>query len=120
MVTTEQLRATMAQCYGTEQYHRDYLLSYIFTDGVLMFAKTAECYWFLQEVNGMIVDGKIRESVDELATVTLLVKDDKATITIKTEDKKVEKNIPFTDCPSGKWTFFFYTKQNILIWEDEY
>lgn len=73
---TAELEEIMAQCYGTENYYREFLLSYLYTDGVKTFAMNAGggAFWFLQEVNGMIVNNKIRQSEDNLTSIHLKVK----------------------------------------------
>ena len=119
---SNKLNEIMAQCYGTENYYREYLLSYLYTDGVKEFAMNAGggAYWFLQEVNGMIVDNKIRQSDDYLTTIHLIVKNGKADIVMENDDKKYTKHISCTDCPDGDWVFYFDSYQNVLLWHGEY
>lgn len=119
---TAELQNIMAQCYGTEQYYREMLLSYLYTDGVKTFAMNAGngAFWFLQEVNGMIVDNKIRQSGDDLTTIHLKVKDSKADIIMENNDNKYTKHIGYTDCPDGDWAFYYFTSSNVLIWNGEY
>lgn len=119
---TAELQNMMAQCYGTEQYYREMLLSYLYTDGVKTFAMNAGegAFWFLQEVNGMIVDNKIRQSSDDLTSIHLKVKDDKADIIMENDGKTFEKHISYTDCPEGDWAFYYSTSSNVLMWRDEY
>ena len=119
---TNKLQELMAQCYGTEQYYRDQLLSYRYTDGVKTFAMNAGngAYWFLQEVNGMIVDNEIRKTEDNLTTIHLKVKDERADIIMFNNNHEYIKHIGYTDCPEGDWLFFYFTDNNVLIWCDEY
>lgn len=119
---TAELQNMMAQCYGTEQYYREKLLSYLYTDGVKTFAMNAGngAFWFLQEVNGMIVDNKIRESEDYFSSIHLISKDGKADIVIKNDNKTFKKHISYTDCPEGDWTFYYVSDQNVLMWCGEY
>lgn len=119
---TAELQNIMAQCYGTEQYYRETLLSYLYTDGVKTFAMNAGngAFWFLQEVNGMIVDNKIRQSGDDLTTIHLKVNGGKADIIMENDDKKYTKHISYTDCPDGDWVFYYFTSSNVLIWNGEY
>ena len=119
---TAELQNIMAQCYGTEQYYREMLLSYLYTDGVKTFAMNAGegAFWFLQEVNGMIVDNKIRQSSDDLTSIHLKVKDDKADIIMENDGKTFKKHINYTDCPEGDWAFYYSTSSNVLMWRDEY
>lgn len=119
---TAELKELMAQCYGTENYYREFLLSYLYTDGVKTFAMNAGngAFWFLQEVNGMIVDNKIRQSKDNLTSIHLKVKDGKADIIMENDGKTFKKHISYTDCPEGDWLFYYFTSDNVLIWCDEY
>lgn len=119
---TAELKELMAQCYGTENYYREFLLSYLYTDGVRTFAMNAGngAFWFLQEVNGMIVDNKIRQSDDNLTSIHLKVKDDKADIIMENDGKTFKKHISYTDCPEGDWLFYYFTSDNVLIWNGEY
>lgn len=119
---TNELEELMAQCYGTEHYYREFLLSYRYTDGVKTFAMNAGngAFWFLQEVNGMIVDNKIRQSGDNLTTIHLKVNGGKADIIMENNDNKYTKHISYTDCPDGDWVFYYFTSSNVLIWNGEY
>lgn len=119
---TAELQNMMAQCYGTEHYYREILLSYLYTDGVKTFAMNAGngAFWFLQEVNGMIVDNNIRKSDDNLTSIHLKVKDDKADIVMENNGKTFTKHISYTDCPEGDWLFYYSTSSNVLMWRDEY
>lgn len=119
---TNELEELMAQCYGTEHYYKEILLSYRYTDGVKTFAMNAGngAFWFLQEVNGMIVDNKIRQSDDDLTTIHLKVNGGKADIIMENDDKKYTKHISYTDCPDGDWAFYYFTSSNVLIWNGEY
>jgi hypothetical protein len=120
---TAELQDIMAQCYGTEHYYREkLLLSYLYTDGVKTFAMNAGngAFWFLQEVNGMIVNNKIRQSDDNLTTIHLKVKDERADIVMFNNDQEYIKHIGYTDCPEGDWLFYYFTSDNVLIWNGEY
>lgn len=119
---TAELQDMMAQCYGTEHYYREMLLSYLYTDGVKTFAMNAGngAFWFLQEVNGMIVDNNIRKSDDNLTSIHLKVKDERADIIMENNEQTYTKHIGYTDCPDGDWLFYYFTSDNVLIWCDEY
>lgn len=119
---TAELQNIMAQCYGAEQYYRDTLLRYLYTDGVKTFAMNAGngAFWFLQEVNGMIVDNKIRQSGDDFTSIHLKVKNERADIIMENNEKTYTKHIGYTDCPDGDWLFYYFTLDNVLIWNGEY
>lgn len=119
---TAELEEIMAQCYGTENYYREFLLSYLYTDGVKTFAMNAGngAFWFLQEVNGMIVDNNIRKSDDNLTSIHLKVKDERADIIMENNEQTYTKHIGYTDCPDGDWLFYYFTSDNVLIWNGEY
>lgn len=115
MMKSEELRAIMAQCYGTEKWYRLFpTCNFLYTDGVKTFAENAEAYWLITEVFAL-VDGL----PDDLYEIKLTVKDMEGVITIQTGKKVVRRReINFTDCPEGKWVFFYC--DHVFLWHDEY
>lgn len=119
-MTGNELKAIMANCYGTEQYYRNPFMKFLFTDGVKTFAENAGAIWLLQEINGMLVDNKIMQSPDYLTTIKFVVKDDKGDILLKNNKKTFKKHISYTDCPEGEWEFYYDKDANVLMWCGEY
>lgn len=113
-----ELERTMANCYGTENYYTDRHLDFKYTDGVKTFCETAMAYWLLDLVNSVV---KTKPAMNEdLIVITLTVKDNhKATITFEDSENIIYKQIiPFTDCPKGKWLFYY--ENNVFFWNGEY
>lgn len=105
-------------CRGTENYYTNPHLAFQYTDGVKTFCETAMAYWLLDLVNSVV---KTKPAMNEdLIVITLTVKDNhKATITFEDSENIIYKQIiPFTDCPKGKWLFYY--ENNVFFWNGEY
>ena len=105
------LESIMAQCYGTINYWKEPLLLFKYTDGVKTFADNAGAYWFLYEVNRLLVDS------DRIVSYKLVVNDGK--VDILRDGEKVRK-ISYTDCPEGEWEFFYSPFDKVFMWNMEY
>lgn len=115
---TKILEQAMANCYGTENYYVAGHLAFKYTDGVKTFCETAAVYWLLDLVNSIVIT---KPSMDnDLIVITLTVNDNhQATITFEDSEKVIHKqDIPYTDCPSGEWKFFY--DNNVFFWNGEY
>ncbi len=113
-----ELERTMANCYGTENYYTDQHLVFKYTDGVKIFCDIAEAYWLLDIVNSVV---KTKPEMNkDLINITLKVKEDgTAQITFRKRIKFIHnQKIPFTDCPKGKWIFYY--ENNVFFWNGEY
>lgn len=116
-----QLRADLANFYGTEKWYRHALVrSMLYTDGVQYFAENAGdgAYWFLDIVATEIYPLK---GTNPFMTVKLLSKDNKPTIVAEDGNKNVvftRDDIEYTDCPEGVWEFFL--TDNVLLLPSEY
>lgn len=122
-ITSEELENIMSYATGTESYTRYGLFNKILlTDGVVMFAEKAGCFWFLDEVTLMLKKMFQKAPNEYLFTITLKVKNEKARIIVTDGDckKLIEKRIAFTDCPSGDWKFFFDKDANVMLYHSEY
>ena len=115
---TKELEQIMANCYGTENYYTNQFLHFKYTDGVKVFCEKVGAYWLLDLVESIL---KIKAELhSDLIGITLRVKDqNKAKLTFKKGTKLIYKqDIPFTDCPKGKWKFFY--QGNVFFWNMEY
>ena len=115
---TKELEQIMAQCYGTENYYTNQFLHFKYTDGVKVFCEKVGAYWLLDLVESIL---RIKAELhSDLIGITLRVKDqNKAKLTFKKGTKLIYKqDIPFTDCPKGKWKFFY--QGNVFFWNMEY
>ena len=115
---TAKLNEAMYFCTGTENYYTNQFLHFKYTDGVKIFCEKAGAYWLLDLVESIL---RIKAELhNDLIGITLRVKDEnKAKITFKKGTKLIYKqDIPFTDCPKGKWKFFY--QGNVFFWNMEY
>ena len=105
-------------CRGTENYYTNSHLAFQYTDGVKIFCDIAEAYWVLDIVNSVVKTKP--EMNNDLINIILKVKEDKtAKITFRQRIKFIyNQKIPFTDCPSGEWKFYF--KDGVFFWNGEY
>ena len=79
---------------------------FVYSDGVRDCAVAAGLYWLLDILATEGVQ-KIRKAAVSLATVTLTVKGDKATLVLSGSGDVVfwTRKIPYTDAPEGVWSF---------------
>lgn len=122
-ITSEELENIMNYATGTEGYTRYGIFNKILlTDGVVMFAEKAGCFWFLDEVTLMLKKMFEKALNEYLFTITLKVKNQKARIIVTDGDynKLIEKRIAFTDCPSGEWKFYYHKEDNVMLYFLEY
>lgn len=122
MVTSQELRAKMANCYGTECYYKCRMSSMKYTDGVLAFAKEAEAGWLVTDIQVFRKEA-IKENPEEyMFSVHLIVKEGKADLIFKDANGHIcfKYHYSNTDCPDGDWLFYYYVNEDLLIWCDEY
>lgn len=122
MVTSQELRAKMANCYGTECYYKCRMSSMKYTDGVLAFVKEAEAGWLVTDIQVFRKEA-IKENPEEyMFSVHLIVKEGKADLVFKDANGHIcfKYHYSNTDCPDGDWLFYYYVNEDLLIWCDEY
>lgn len=122
MVTSQELRAKMANCYGTECYYKCRMSSMKYTDGVLAFAKEAEAGWLVTDIQVFRKEA-IKENPEEyMFSVHLIVKKGKGDLIFKDGNDKIcfKYHYSNTTCPDGDWIFYYYVNEDLLIWCDEY
>ena len=115
-----ELNAALANCYGTENYYKNPLYSWMnYTDGVKTFAEYAGggAYWFLD-----IIGTELRELAlkEEFINITLRSNLEKGRIFADDGNGKAlySKLIDYTDCPAGVYHFFL--TNNVLMLTSEY
>ena len=115
-VSSQELKENLEQFYGTENYFKNPLLKYKYTDGIKYFAEKAGAYWLLQEINSIYVN--LRCPV--FLNIEVVSKNHKADIIVDDGNDNVlkKKYITFTDLPEGEWQFFL--TDNILLLPSEY
>lgn len=114
----KQLIEKLMFCNGTKNYYTNPYLAFKYTDGVKIFCDIAEAYWLLDIVNSVV---KTKPEMNkDLINITLKVKEDgTAQITFRERIKFIHnQKIPFTDCPKGKWLFYY--ENNVFFWNGEY
>ena len=113
-----ELNTAMAYCYGTEHYYTNPMLNFKYTDGVKTFCEIAQSYWLLDIINS--ISRLYKRMHQDLIIIKLIVnQDNKASITFEdTLGIFFSQIIPFTDCPKGKWMFYF--NDNVFFWNGEY
>jgi hypothetical protein len=117
-MNTQDLRNLLANYYGSETFYRHGLnRRMLYTEGAQAFAENANAYWFLDIVATELF--ALLKGEDFL-TVILHVEGSKAKITADDGNGNVlfTKSIDYTDCPEGKWKFFF--TGNVLMLPSEY
>lgn len=118
-ITAEELRSLMAQCTGTEQYHRVTMLPLNATDGVRMVAEKAGAFWLFDAIASYQLNKKIRGL--SIQFWFLEVKDNETELYCIEDTGKpkiVSQKIQFTDFPTGIWEF--YVTNNVIMLKNEY
>lgn len=122
MQTTEdfsaRLRADLGAFIGTEKWYRHGINKHLLlTDGVVYFAETAGCYWFLDIVATEIF--RIQATYPFMV-IDLDVNDAKAMIRVidGNDAALFNRHIHFTDAPAGNWRF--YLTDNVMLLPGEY
>jgi len=112
--TPSDLTALINQCNGTEKYWKNWL-GLIYTDGVKAVCEMAGSYWLLDVIASY-------NRKEEFQVWTLEVKEDNSAVVTMKEDShlkaKVRQEIPYTDFPVGKWSFWM--ENGVLILPSEH
>lgn len=99
--------------HGTENYYK-HLLGFKYSDSVKHFAEEYGAYWLLDVI------GSYGPYKQPFLIMTLDVKDNRATFTIKEDTDKsilIRQKIEFTDC---KVSVRFYFIDGVLIFPSDY
>ena len=122
MQTTEdlsaRLRADLGAFIGTENWHRHPInRSMLLTDGVVYFAETAGCWWFLDIVATEIF---LLQAAHPFLLITFDVREGEADIRASDGNDVIlfKRHIHFTDAPDGLWRF--YLTDNVVLLPGEY
>ena len=112
------LRADLSAFIGTENWHRHALnKQLLLTDGVVYFAETAGCYWFLDIIATEVFKKQVSHP---FLAILLDVREGAADIHVTDGDglKLHRRHIHFTDAPQGLWRF--YLTDNVMLLPGEY
>jgi len=113
--TPQELRAILANYYGSENIYDHRLTKLRYTDGARAFAINAGAYWFIDIVGTEILPMNL-----EFGVVKLVSKDNAASVVVEDGNGNPSwtKKIEFTDCPEGVWSF--YLIDGTLLLPSEY
>jgi hypothetical protein len=114
-----QTQVDLSGFYGTTAYHKSSLFSkMVHTDGVESFASQAHAYWFLDICSTEIYEYAKRG--EYFLSIKLVVVNNHAQILVNDGDDNpvFKKEIEFTDCPDGLYSFFLY--DDVLMLTSEY
>ncbi len=115
MLSVAKIKAGLAQCIGTEQYWKNNLLSFNYTDGVKFLHEACEAYWLLIAISS-------HHRKEPFQVWELKVNDNKsATLTMREDDGQpnlVEQRIQFTDFPLDG--IKLYLIDGVLLLPSEY
>jgi hypothetical protein len=117
-ITADDLKAELANHYGTQEWFKHSLTPMTYTEGVQAFAVKAGAYWLLDKIGLEIYHayaGKV-----PFITITLTVKNSRAVLSAGdgNDNEFYNKAIMFTDCPAGEWNFFL--SNDVLMLPSEY
>lgn len=121
-ITAQDLTNELSIFTGTEHWYRHpFGKGCTYTDGVKHFAEAAGAYWFLDIVFTELVPLMRAEG---FLVITMTVANGQASIVATDgngddgEHVKWQRQISYTDCPPGKWQFFFV--DDVLLLPSEY
>ena len=115
-LTTEAL----AQFTGTENWYRHSLgRQFLYTDGVKYVAEEAGAYWLIDAIISYQYDPRIKnnQGLQEFQLWKLEVKEDRSAILVCEDGNDVvilTQEIPFTDFPLSKISFYLESKVLLL------
>lgn len=117
-----ELENYMAHCIGTENYYKDILLPFHYTDGVKAFCEKCQSYWLLMQFALLT-----RKQTDYFASLSVIVKDRRVKIKLHDQNETVEKTISTTSpskkfggIPDGVWLFYHDKDAKVLMYHTEY
>jgi hypothetical protein len=118
-ISAPELRSIMAQCTGTEAYHKLSISPIKCTDGVKVLADAAGAYWLVDAIGSYQGTPKIKDL--GIQFWFLEVKDSKAVLYCIEDSGKphlIEQKIEYTDFPEGEWKF--YVQGDVMMLPQEY
>ena len=113
-MTKEQIESELSQFYGTEQWWKNDLLNFTYTDGVKFIHESCEAYWLLIAISSY-------KRTEPFQVWELKVNNNKAVLTMREDTNKpikVRQVISFTDFPLDE--IKFYLIDNVLLLPSEY
>lgn len=120
-VIAKQLENEMAYYSGTENYYSSWIHKFKYTDGIKGFCEKAKAFWFLDLVNSLFFNQRLRKRMNgDFIVIKLKVEENNTCVVSFKDSEKVfyEQAIAYTDCPIGEWVFYY--DNGILMWNGEY
>lgn len=119
-MNSSELMAELSNHYGTEGYQFNPLYSWLkYTDGVHAFINNAGggAYWFLDIIGTEL---KTLSAIEGFLAIDLVSTGNKAAIKVTDGNDRIvyRKDILYTDCPAGCWSFFL--TDNVMMLSREY
>lgn len=115
MLTEKEIQDGLSQCIGTENYWKNNLLTFQYTDGVKFLWESCEAYWLLVAISS-------HKRKEPFQVWKLKVKEDNSAVLTMREDSgepyKVKQEIAFTDFPLEE--IQLYLIDGILLLPSEY
>ena len=115
MLSRTEIQNGLSQCIGTEQYWKNRLLSFQYTDGIKFLHESCEAYWLLIAIAS-------HKRTEPFQLWHLKVNKDKsATLTMKEDSNEpnlVKQEIPITDFPLDEISL--YLIDGVLLLPSEY
>lgn len=118
MITAQELKAGLANCYGSEQYHKLTLSPLKSTDGVATMAQLAGAFWLVDAIASYQGDKRIKHL--QIQFWHLVVKDKRAELFVQEDSgmpKLITQKIGYTDFPEGEWELIL--TDNVLMLPSE-
>ena len=115
MLSIKQILDGLAQCTGTEQYWKNPLLHFQYTDGVKFLHESCDCYWLLTAISS-------HKRIEPFQVWELKVNADNTAVLTMREDSDrpiiVKQEIAYTDFPLEEITLWLI--DGILLLPSEY
>jgi len=112
------IKQELAQCTGTEAYHRITTVPLPVTDGVQEFAEIAKAYWFIDLIASYQI-GKTKNKPYQVWT--LKVRDSQGEVVMQEDYGTpilIRQEIPYTDFPDG--TFEVWIENGVALLPSEH
>jgi hypothetical protein len=99
-MTADELRASLAQFYGTQDYHAHFL-GVLLTDGAKFLADAAGAHWLMDIIASYQPQCQRDEMLQRIQFWTLKVNDSEGVVTCErdTDDVAIKQDIPHCDFP---------------------
>lgn len=120
LLTSEELRAGLAQCTGTSTWFRFSIgpaTLGLYTEGVQYLAKNAECYWLLMEIFTVQADERVQQEPFQVWDLGVDLEKQCAVLTCEdgNHGELYKKEIPYTDFPLEEISLWVEYEEGIPV-----